>query len=136
MCTYLYPTNISTSGKWFAVFKVRLWELKYDCYRICTTYMFCFYSWHEMGVYDLPAMIDHVLAVSKKPSLYYMGHSMGSTMFFVLTSSLPHYNSKIRVMFGFAPAAFNSHMKNDLFRIAQFSRVGVSSGRLFGYQFV
>ncbi|XP_023713659.1 lipase 3-like isoform X3 [Cryptotermes secundus] len=82
------------------------------------------FSWHEMGVYDLPAMIDHVLAVSNKPSLYYVGHSMGCTMFFVLTSSLPHYNSKIRIMFGFAPAAFNSHVKNDLFSIAQFSRVG------------
>jgi lysosomal acid lipase/cholesteryl ester hydrolase len=84
-----------------------------------------------MGVYDLPAMIDHVLAVSKKRSLYYVGHSMGATMFFVLTSSLPHYNSKIRIMFGFGPAAFNSHIKNDLYSIAQFSRVGVSYSRLF-----
>ncbi|XP_023713658.1 lipase 3-like isoform X2 [Cryptotermes secundus] len=93
------------------------------------------FSWHEMGVYDLPAMIDHVLAVSNKPSLYYVGHSMGCTMFFVLTSSLPHYNSKIRIMFGFAPAAFNSHVKNDLFSIAQFSRVGSEVDSLYNSEF-
>jgi hypothetical protein len=57
-------------------------------------------------------------------------------MFFVLTSSLPHYNSKIRIMFGFGPAAFNSHIKNDLFSIAQFSRVGVSYSRLFDYKYI
>lgn len=89
-------------------------------------YMLLAYSWHEMGVYDLPAMIDYVLAVSKQHSLHYIAHSMGCTMFFVLTSTLPHYNSKIRIMFGFGPAAFNSHMKNRLFRIAEFSKVGVS----------
>jgi hypothetical protein len=79
-----------------------------------------------MGVYDLPATIDHVLAVSNQRSLYYVGHSMGSSMFFVLTSTLPHYNSKIRIMFGFGPAAFNSHIRNNVFRIAACSRVGVS----------
>jgi predicted alpha/beta hydrolase len=79
-----------------------------------------------MGVYDLPAMIDHVLAASNQRSLYYVGHSMGCTMFFVLTSTLPHYNSKIRIMFGFAPAAFNSHIRNDFFKISKYSKVGVS----------
>lgn len=88
-----------------------------------------------MGVYDLPAMIDHVLAVSNKRSLFYVGHSMGCTMFFVLTSSLPHYNSKISIMFGFGPAAFNSHIKNDLFSIAQFSRVGSEVDSLYNSDF-
>jgi lysosomal acid lipase/cholesteryl ester hydrolase len=84
------------------------------------------FSWHEMGVYDLPAIIDYILEVSKQPSLYYVAHSMGCTMFFVLTSTLPHYNSKFRIMFGLGPAAFNSHMRNRIFRIVEFSKVGVS----------
>jgi len=84
------------------------------------------YSWHEMGVYDLPAIIDYILEVSKQHSLYYVAHSMGCTMFFVLTSTLPHYNSKFRIMFGFGPAVFNSHTRNKIFRISEFSKVGVS----------
>ena len=79
-----------------------------------------------MGVYDLPAIIDYILEVSKQHSLYYVGHSMGCTMFFVLTSTLPHYNSKIRIMFGLGPAVFVSHMRNKIVRISEFSRVGVS----------
>jgi lysosomal acid lipase/cholesteryl ester hydrolase len=92
------------------------------------------YSWHEMGVYDLPAIIDYVLEVSKQHSLYYVAHCMGRTMFFVLTSTLPHYNSKIRIMFGFGPASFNSHMKNMMFRRAEFNKVGVSYRRLLDCQ--
>ena len=84
------------------------------------------YSWHEMGVYDLPAIIDYILEVSKQTSLYYVGHSMGCTMFFVLTSTLPHYNSKFRIMFAFGPAVFISHIRNNVFRISEFSKVGVS----------
>ena len=94
------------------------------------------YSWHEMGVYDLPAIIDYVLEVSKQHSLYYVAHSMGCSMFFVLTSTLPHYNSKFRMMFGFGPAAFNPHITNKLYRIAEFSKVGVSYTDFLDCQYI
>jgi len=93
-----------------------------------------YYSWHEMGVYDLPAIIDYILEVSKQHSLYYVAHSMGCTMFFVLTSTLPHYNSKFRIMFGFGPAVFNSHIRNKIFRISEFSKVGVSHKIFLDFQ--
>jgi predicted alpha/beta hydrolase len=64
------------------------------------------YSWHEMGLYDLPAAIDYVLGQTSQKDLYYIGHSMGTTMFFVMTSSLPQYNVKIRLMTGLAPIAY------------------------------
>jgi len=41
------------------------------------------HSWHEMGVYDVPAVMDHILKTTGQPDLYYVGHSMGTTMFFV-----------------------------------------------------
>jgi len=40
-------------------------------------------SWHEMGVYDIPAVLNFVLTHTGQPDLYYVGHSMGTTMFFV-----------------------------------------------------
>lgn len=33
------------------------------------------FSWHQMGVYDLPAEIDYVLAQTKQENLFYAGHS-------------------------------------------------------------
>lgn len=72
------------------------------------------YSWHEMGVYDLPAVVDYVLNATGQQKLDYIGHSMGTTMFYVLLSERPQYNSKIWAMFSLAPVAFLSHMTSPL----------------------
>jgi hypothetical protein len=42
---------------------------------------------------------------------------MGTTIFCVLCSERPEYNSKIRAMFGLGPAAFISHMKSPVFQL-------------------
>lgn len=67
-------------------------------------------SWHELGTHDLPSMIDFILAKTGQKKLYYMGHSQGTTMFFVMASELPDYNDKIQAMFALAPISFSSHM--------------------------
>jgi lysosomal acid lipase/cholesteryl ester hydrolase len=36
-----------------------------------------------MGVYDVPAVIDYVLGVTGQEQLQWVGHSMGTTMFFI-----------------------------------------------------
>ncbi|XP_026468945.1 lipase 3-like [Ctenocephalides felis] len=76
------------------------------------------FSWHEIGVIDLPAMIDHVLNVTKQTSLHYAGHSQGTTSFFVMLSERPEYNSKISCMHALAPIAFMGRLKNILLRFA------------------
>lgn len=72
------------------------------------------YSWHEMGVYDLPAVVDYVLNVTGEQKLHYIGHSMGTTMFYVLMSERPQYKSKILAMYSLAPVAFLLHMASPL----------------------
>ncbi|PNF27545.1 Lipase 3 [Cryptotermes secundus] len=72
------------------------------------------FSWHEMGIYDLPAAIDYVLEQTSQPDLYYIGHSMGTTMFFVMTSTLTEYNSKIRLMTALAPIAYMAFVKSPI----------------------
>jgi predicted alpha/beta hydrolase len=80
-----------------------------------------------MGVYDLPAVIDYTLHNTAQKSLYYVGHSMGSTMFYVLMSMKPEYNAKIRHMIALAPVAFLRNTKS-LFAVAtKFVPKGVSS---------
>lgn len=64
------------------------------------------FSWHEIGIYDLPAMIDHVLKVTGFPKLHYAGHSQGCTSFFVMCSMRPAYNDKVVSMQALAPAVY------------------------------
>ncbi|EDX05787.1 GD24350, partial [Drosophila simulans] len=64
------------------------------------------FSWHEIGVYDLAAMLDYALAKSQSSSLHFVAHSQGTTAFFVLMSSLPLYNEKLRSVHLLAPIAY------------------------------
>ncbi|CAG4933949.1 unnamed protein product [Parnassius apollo] len=75
------------------------------------------FSWHEIGCYDLPAMIDYVLQATKTSKLKYIGHSQGTTSFFVMASQRPEYNSKISLMVSLAPVAFLTHVKSPILRL-------------------
>jgi pimeloyl-ACP methyl ester carboxylesterase len=67
-----------------------------------------------MGTYDVPAEIDYILNSTGHSKLYYIGHSMGTTMFFVAMSQRPEYNHKIHAMLAFAPAAAFIRTKNPV----------------------
>lgn len=75
------------------------------------------WSWHEIGKYDVPAMIDCVLGVSKQKKLIYVGHSQGTTSFFVFASLRPEYHRKVEAMFALAPVAFMGETSQPLLRI-------------------
>jgi pimeloyl-ACP methyl ester carboxylesterase len=70
-----------------------------------------------MGTKDLPAVIDFILQTTGAEQIFYTGHSMGTTMFYVLCSERPEYNSKIRAMFSLGPAAFLSNLKSPLIQL-------------------
>ncbi|KAH8377687.1 hypothetical protein KR093_006634, partial [Drosophila rubida] len=64
------------------------------------------FSWHEIGMYDLPAMIDYILKSTGYRKLQYAGHSQGCTAFFVMCSMRPSYNDKVISMQAMAPAVY------------------------------
>lgn len=72
------------------------------------------FSWDEIGQFDLPAMIDYTLQKTNTDKLHYIGHTEGTTAFFVMCSLLPEYNQKIRSMHGLSPGAFMSNLKSPL----------------------
>lgn len=67
------------------------------------------FSFHEVGYYDLSAKIDYILKVTNQKSLYFVGHSQGSTDLLVLLSMMPEYNQKIRQAHFMSPVAFMAH---------------------------
>jgi lysosomal acid lipase/cholesteryl ester hydrolase len=75
------------------------------------------FSWHEIGQFDLPTMIDFVLEKTKKSKLFYVGFSQGTTVLFVLMSLRPEYNQKIFQAHFLAPSAFIRQNSNLMFRL-------------------
>ncbi|KAI8434033.1 hypothetical protein MSG28_012183 [Choristoneura fumiferana] len=64
------------------------------------------FSFHDRGYYDLPAMIDYILQATGEKSLQSIGFSQGTTNHFVLLSSKPEYNNKLKVFIALAPIAY------------------------------
>ena len=73
-----------------------------------------------MGEYDIPAAIDLVLGKTGSEKLYYIGHSMGTTMFWVALNEHPELKDKIALMIGMGPVAKVKNMKSPLRFIAPY----------------
>lgn len=75
------------------------------------------FSWHEIGVYDIPATIDHILETTNEEKIFIISHSQGGTAFFVMASERPEYQNKIIASFSMAPAVFMSRTNSPFFQI-------------------
>lgn len=64
------------------------------------------FSLHELGLIDVPCVVDHILNKTKRQNLVYIGHSQGGGQFLALCSLYPQYCSeKISGAVLLAPAA-------------------------------
>lgn len=80
------------------------------------------FSWHEIGYYDVPAMIDHILKETGVPQVQFIAFSQGTTAFWVMTSSKPEYNDKVAAMHALAPVGYLGNIKSPLIKaIATFT---------------
>ncbi|GMS92282.1 hypothetical protein PENTCL1PPCAC_14457 [Pristionchus entomophagus] len=70
----------------------------------------------EYAKYDNTAVIDYVLNLTSDTSLYWLGHSQGTTLGFMMLSERLDYNKKIRAMFQIAPPG-TAHFARGLVRI-------------------
>ncbi|XP_015126022.1 lipase 3 [Diachasma alloeum] len=89
------------------------------------------FSFHEMGIYDLPATIDYILAETKQPKMYYLGHSQGTTSFFVMMSEKPEYNDKIFKFAAYAPMVYSAHVRSPFIKFT--ARLSTPIYRTLGF---
>ncbi|KGL76564.1 Lysosomal acid lipase/cholesteryl ester hydrolase, partial [Tinamus guttatus] len=75
------------------------------------------FSFHEMAMHDLPAMINFVLWKTGQKQIYYIGHSQGSSIAFIAFSSMPELAQKIRIFFALAPVTVIKHAKSPVTKI-------------------
>jgi pimeloyl-ACP methyl ester carboxylesterase len=74
----------------------------------------------EHALFDLPAMIDMVTEVTGHKEIFYIGHSMGTMVFWQMSNVQPHYRDKIKAMFAMAPVARVDHMRSPIALLAPF----------------
>uniref|UniRef100_A0A8C3JRJ2 AB hydrolase-1 domain-containing protein n=1 Tax=Calidris pygmaea TaxID=425635 RepID=A0A8C3JRJ2_9CHAR len=79
------------------------------------------FSFHEMAMYDLPAMIDFVLQKTGQKQIYYVGYSQGCTIAFIAFSSMPELAQKIKMFFALAPALTIKHARSPIMKITDAS---------------
>uniref|UniRef100_A0A2A4JQS0 Lipase n=1 Tax=Heliothis virescens TaxID=7102 RepID=A0A2A4JQS0_HELVI len=89
------------------------------------------FSWHEIGVYDLPATITYISEITRQAELNFIGHSMGATALLVLLSTLPEYNYVLRSGILLSPLVFMYHAKGPLRMLANFYRTNGHSSLNF-----
>lgn len=71
------------------------------------------FTWHEIGISDLPHFIDYILSKTNSPALHYVGHSQGATVFLIMASMYPEYNKKIKSMHALGPVVFLNNLKEN-----------------------
>ncbi|CAG0896314.1 unnamed protein product [Darwinula stevensoni] len=79
------------------------------------------FSWDQMGEFDLPAMLDKIFEVTGQDKLQYVGHSMGTMMFWVMSNMRPEYRDHFLSMHGMGPVSRVDHMFSPLRLIAPFT---------------
>ncbi|XP_033005091.1 lipase member M-like [Lacerta agilis] len=76
------------------------------------------FSFHEMAIYDLPAMINFILKKTGQKQLYYVGHSQGATIGFIAFSVIPELSQKVNMFFALAPSISLQYSTCPFFKLS------------------
>ena len=74
------------------------------------------FSFHEMGIYDIPAVINYIKTVNKtNEKIIYFGHSQGTTLMFSgLSEKYDFYKENIKLFVALAPIARLTYLESTL----------------------
>ncbi|GMF14386.1 unnamed protein product [Phytophthora lilii] len=73
------------------------------------------FTWEDMGLYDLPAFVNHILDTTGRSTVSYVGHSEGTTQAFVGFSKNQEVAKKVDYFGALAPVAWTGHATAELF---------------------
>lgn len=85
------------------------------------------FSYHEMGIYDVPATIDFIKINTGLSKITVQGHSQGGSQIFVLCSTLPNYcKDNITGIIALAPAVFITNLSSKFVKDATTFRLDMA----------
>ncbi|XP_041978334.1 lipase 3-like [Aricia agestis] len=76
------------------------------------------FSWHDIALHDIPAVVDYIIKVKGETEIAYIGHSMGTTILFAMLTLRPEYNRILKSGIALAPVVFMSDIKSPLKSLA------------------
>ncbi|CAH2056967.1 unnamed protein product, partial [Iphiclides podalirius] len=75
------------------------------------------FSVDEMGAYDVPAIVDHVLNQTGSDRVDYIGYSQGGGEMLIMCSERPSLCNRVRTFIAVAPATRLTHSKSWTLRV-------------------
>ena len=69
-----------------------------------------------MGIYDVPAFIDHIVKFTNQHSLHYVGFSQATMAFTIMGSERSEYLNRVKLFTALAPAAFVGNPRSPLLK--------------------
>ena len=89
--------------------------------RLTQWYVFLFFgSWDEMARFDLPAMLKFVTTKTSQASVYYIGHSQGTTIAFAEFSRNGEVAKMVKKYFALAPVAHVGNIESPIKYLTDF----------------
>lgn len=83
-----------------------------------------YFTWEEMGTFDVPAMIDHITDTTGVESVSYIGHSEGCSQFLAGAALMPdYYNAKVNLANMLAPPAAMKYNPNTSMKMLSYKPV-------------
>jgi len=79
------------------------------------------FSFDEFGGIDVPAQLQYILQFIQQDKLSYVGHSQGTTSFWIAMETNPDLNEKIDIMFALGPVAHLSNIKSPIKYVAPYA---------------
>jgi pimeloyl-ACP methyl ester carboxylesterase len=93
-------------------------HIKYDPSKKSDRPLFWNFDFEDMGIKDLPTMIDFVLEKTGQQKVGFVGHSEGTTQTFIGMSMMPEYfQQKINLFVALAPPTRISNSQSTLMRL-------------------
>jgi len=90
------------------------------------------FSWDQMAAFDLPALLEKTLEISKADKLYYVAHSMGTMTAFAQFSQNQALAQKIKRFYALGPVASMKNVRGPVKYAAPATKYMGLIAKLFG----
>jgi len=95
-------------------------------------HLFWQFSWDQMAAFDLPALLEKTLEISKADKIYYVGHSMGTMTAFAQFSQNQELAQKIKRFYALGPVAAMKNVKSPVMYVAPYTKDMGYIANIFG----